>query len=828
MVDKVAGPIADPIAGPIANPIKPAKPDKHPMDPGPLRCQACPVAPGVPCPAHWEWEGWCWNVGREARQAARLRQRQPIGTVGLPDAVGSPAKSDAGSPAASPGHWTARILAMASSHPRRPGPTFPDAALPDGRVRVGIVSPCCHLGGAEKWISDLLDYCDPVGSRLRWEGIAIQFAPFPGAPTLLGDWEAHCPVRTGYEAIRGLAARVDVLVTWGILEVPWGISPEKLAGMVPDGLPIITVSHGASEYPEMDPDSPSGKLAGRAIPIAVSRPAIRQFARDIRPRARVILNGVADGRVAVAGGKGRGRQGGVEEDRKAAREAIRESWGLPKGVDRFGAKGSKAGPKVAGWLGRLSHEKRPELFVDAIANLPRTWFGVMAGAGAAEASLREQAGRLGLLGSDSDGLPSPASRPRLIFLGARDDIGDILAGYDCLVMTSDTEACSLAAGEAWLAGVPLISRPVGLLEDHPELARIIPFEADGPAIAKAIVGDYKATQGTARRVASAKLFANTSLGMERFAADWTETIIGAAGPIPGPDLCDCGDGVWVGSWKACIEQAGKFDRVIHIYRNDIKQCICEPISSRWEQGGSGQHLGEFLVRWQELQPFEEMEPGLDAVMEYARRPGRLMLHCAGGVCRSPTLALAAKLARGCPPERAKADIIRAFRRDRGIGMGWLDSPGGTVGKVTEAARRWIREKDGALPGGASPGEATHVDGLPKSGGGLSRVRSIDPAVRDAIAGCVHRGREGSLKLLSEEMGCCGGGQELTPCAAGMGKRPGRVTLAECMECAGKPPGPLTPSPAASPTTQSGPPSEDNPLPSDPPVQLTGPEPQAIG
>jgi hypothetical protein len=49
-----------------------------------------------------------------------------------------------------------------------------------------------------------------------------------------------------------------------------------------------------------------------------------------------------------------------------------------------------------------------------------------------------------------------------------------------------------------------------------------------------------------------------------------------------------------------------------------------------------------------------MSVPLAEVAEFARRPGRLLVHCAGAVCRSPTLAIAAKVARG-------RDVMDAIR-----------------------------------------------------------------------------------------------------------------------------------------------------------------------
>jgi hypothetical protein len=118
---------------------------------------------------------------------------------------------------------------------------------------------------------------------------------------------------------------------------------------------------------------------------------------------------------------------------------------------------------------------------------------------------------------------------RIKFVGARSDVGDVLGTFDALCMPSDSEACSLAAAEAWLAGVPLISTPVGLLEDHPGLARLIARGPTGADLARAILEDHRDAAGTARRVRHAKAFAGSEMSPATFGRKWVELMVKAAG-----------------------------------------------------------------------------------------------------------------------------------------------------------------------------------------------------------------------------------------------------------------------------------------------------------
>lgn len=74
----------------------------------------------------------------------------------------------------------------------------------------------------------------------------------------------------------------------------------------------------------------------------------------------------------------------------------------------------------------------------------------------------------------------------------------------------------------------------------------------------------------------------------------------------------------------------------------------------------------------------------------------------------------------------------------------------------------------------------------------SRIRPPLPAAPDpdpppnpdlaAVSACPHRGPTLPHTQQPEATGCGCGSAELTECRAGRGRRPGAVTLAECLEC----------------------------------------------
>lgn len=103
-------------------------------------------------------------------------------------------------------------------------------------------------------------------------------------------------------------------------------------------------------------------------------------------------------------------------------------------------------------------------------------------------------------------------------------------------------------------------------------------------------------------------------------------------------LVDCGDKLFVGDYAAC--DAGGFDWVIHLWRErDVAaQAACKAIL-----GGGPAAL---KVRWTEEGSLGDLDPGVPAIIEFARRPGRLLVHCRSGHCRSCNLAVLAAVARG--------------------------------------------------------------------------------------------------------------------------------------------------------------------------------------
>jgi glycosyltransferase involved in cell wall biosynthesis len=117
----------------------------------------------------------------------------------------------------------------------------------------------------------------------------------------------------------------------------------------------------------------------------------------------------------------------------AARDAFRRELGL------------KAQDVVVLGLARLVVQKRLDRFIDVFAHLPPEAHGVVAGDGPLRGELEMRARQRG----------APVH-----FLGHVQEVGDLLAAADVLLLTSDREAMANAMLEAMAAGLPVVSTPV--------------------------------------------------------------------------------------------------------------------------------------------------------------------------------------------------------------------------------------------------------------------------------------------------------------------------------------------------------------------------------
>lgn len=164
-----------------------------------------------------------------------------------------------------------------------------------------------------------------------------------------------------------------------------------------------------------------------------------------------------------------------------SRAAARERLGIPQ--EEFSV----------GWVGRLSAEKGPDIFVDAIDLLARPLPGVsIVGGGVDEQVLRERSIRLGV-----------AEHVR--WHGIVREAGTLLSAFDVFVLSSRTEGIPIVLLEAAAAGTPIVTTRVGgvpsmFSEDE---AILVPAE-DPRALATAIDAVRSQPRAAQARAAAAR------------------------------------------------------------------------------------------------------------------------------------------------------------------------------------------------------------------------------------------------------------------------------------------------------------------------------------
>jgi glycosyltransferase involved in cell wall biosynthesis len=170
---------------------------------------------------------------------------------------------------------------------------------------------------------------------------------------------------------------------------------------------------------------------------------------------------------------------------------------VPNGVRRPRSHAAAAGPPLVGFVGRLSPEKRPDLFLEVVASLAHRLPGVrfvLAGDGPERDRIARRREELGLT--------------QLVELpGFVEDVDELFARLIVLVCPSDSEGSPRVVLEAMGSGVPVVATRVGgvphlvvhgrdaLLVDPGDAAALADATAhlvDAPAAARRLVASARA------------------------------------------------------------------------------------------------------------------------------------------------------------------------------------------------------------------------------------------------------------------------------------------------------------------------------------------------
>ena len=160
---------------------------------------------------------------------------------------------------------------------------------------------------------------------------------------------------------------------------------------------------------------------------------------------------------------------------------------------------------VVGWVGRLSAEKGPDVFLEALAAVDDPGVrGILVGTGREGAALGTLARRLGV-------------EDRVMWPGSVPGAGRLFRAFDCFVLSSRTEGTPIVLFEAMAAEVPVVTTAVGGVPDvvSSTEASLVPANDPG-ALAAAIRGVLADPTSAQARARSAR----GRLERERAMAPW--------------------------------------------------------------------------------------------------------------------------------------------------------------------------------------------------------------------------------------------------------------------------------------------------------------------
>lgn len=293
------------------------------------------------------------------------------------------------------------------------------------RIHVLQVMGNAIVGGMETYVTRLIEglpcdrfrttvlspYESKLTDHLRASGVEVVILPMPDDP-LWSSIQAACALVQ--------ARHVDVLHA----HLPNAHLLAALAGRL-TGRPVLTTVHGRQLCPT---DIELHRSAGTHVSVVCQQTYFHALGVGIDPsRLSCVPNGVDGHRFTP-------REGPSE---------LRARMGIPDGAP------------LVGFVGRLSPEKGPEVFLRAAlllrALVPAAHF-VVFGTGPMKAQADDFIARFSLGG-------------HVHMAGLHDDMPEAYRALDVMVSTSHSEAMPLAIMEAMASGLPVVATRVGGVPD---------------------------------------------------------------------------------------------------------------------------------------------------------------------------------------------------------------------------------------------------------------------------------------------------------------------------------------------------------------------------
>jgi glycosyltransferase involved in cell wall biosynthesis len=350
-------------------------------------------------------------------------------------------------------------------------------------IRVGLWVPIWCTGGVERYHLAAIEACRQFSDRVRWVALCVEKTANVHPERIR---EAAEYVRIFRDASH-LPEHCDVIVVWAINDI------SSLAPFVERGGRVVVIQHGDNTWSR------------------IWMLATLKSARAFLDRVTIVAvgNTAAECCRQVEGGWPAIIKGGTDLNRispSRSRDEIRRSMGL--GPDQF----------AVGFIGRFSSEKNPGMVAKIVGRLGGAYTAIYHGhALGDDAAMKQQVYR------DSNG--------RAVIWGRDMPTGDVFAAIDCLVMASPQEAGPLVVIEAWLAGVPVVSTPVGLVQEYPAWVVHVAKHDDVDAFSSAVANVRLARTGPvySNHIAQIAKLAASEFSLPAFAARWQKFIVELVG-----------------------------------------------------------------------------------------------------------------------------------------------------------------------------------------------------------------------------------------------------------------------------------------------------------
>lgn len=259
-----------------------------------------------------------------------------------------------------------------------------------------------------------------------------------------------------YRALRDLIARIkpDVVHTHGYRSDVIGGAAARRAKIA-----MVSTVHGFT----------GGGIRNR-INEVIQRFALRRSAGVIAVAApivdRLVSAGVPRSRISCI-------PNGFTREIQLERSAARERLGIADGK------------LVAGWVGRLSHEKGADVMLRALSETDDNWILSIIGDGPDLDSLRRLAVQLGVV-------------DRITWHGPVSGAASLFSAFDAFVLSSRTEGTPIVLFEAMDASVPIVATTVGGVPDVLTDADALLVGPDDPSAIANALGEIQQNRAAAR------------------------------------------------------------------------------------------------------------------------------------------------------------------------------------------------------------------------------------------------------------------------------------------------------------------------------------------